>query len=286
MGLGAYFLRAGNRRSLPRMHPKSSTEYLTPNGALCWAYLTSTAGSNPSSNQQQSHVDMLDNLATLSSVGRAIGDEVGNVRYAVPRTANANWDTTGGVLTSLSTWPTRFSNFQTSWRNKLDRERKESKKKSRKVKTTVTEGDYPDGVVAGFEAWALVQQLSGMTTKSFLQKTTKNLQAMGTALMWILESRASAEELYPTTTLVNTLYQGTPASGSSAGSLSIVDLLRPLSYAINSSFMAAFCDLDLQKKHGHVMQQYETRLFLGRYRSPRLAYMEDLLLTVVRDIAI
>ncbi|KAJ7696646.1 hypothetical protein B0H14DRAFT_2650113 [Mycena olivaceomarginata] len=120
------------------------------------------------------------------------------------------------LLTSLSTWPTRFSNFQTSWRNKLDRDRKESKKKSRKVKTTVTEGGYPDGVVAGFEAWALSNSSPG-NHQFFLQKTTKNLQAMGTALTWILESRASAEELYPTTTLVNTLYQATPASGPSAG---------------------------------------------------------------------
>lgn len=27
-------------------------------------------------------------------------------------------------------------------------------------------------------------------------------------------------------------------------------------------------------------------MFLGRYRSPRLAYMEDLVLTVIRDVAI
>jgi hypothetical protein len=90
----------------------------------------------------------------------------------------------------LSTWPTRFSNFQTSWRNKIDQDRKESKKKSRKSKATVTDSDQPDAVAAGFEAWPLVQQLWGMTTKSFVQKTTKNLQAMGTALTWILEVRS------------------------------------------------------------------------------------------------
>jgi hypothetical protein len=55
------------------------------------------------------------------------------------------------------------------------------------------------------------------------------------------------------------LYQATPASGSSVGSLSIGELLRPLSYAINSLFMVVFCDFDLQKGHGHVMHQYEVR---------------------------
>jgi hypothetical protein len=41
--------------------------------------------------------------------------------------------------------------------------------------------------------------------------------------------------------------------------LAIIDLLRPLSYALNSSFLAVFCDLDLQKEFGNVMHQYEVR---------------------------
>ncbi|KAJ7813788.1 hypothetical protein B0H14DRAFT_3477564 [Mycena olivaceomarginata] len=111
-------------------------------------------------------------------------------------------------------------------------------------------------------------------------------QAIGTALMWIIESRGAPDELYPTTTCVNNLYQVQLSDGGPRGSLTVGDLLRPLSYAINSSFMAVFCDLDLQKEYGHLLHQYETRMFLGCYRSPRLAYMEELVLTVVRDIAI
>jgi hypothetical protein len=44
------------------------------------------------------------------------------------------------------------------------------------------------GSAVEFEAWASVSKLSGMNTRSFVQKTTKNLQAMGTALTWIIEA--------------------------------------------------------------------------------------------------
>ncbi|KAJ7715696.1 hypothetical protein B0H14DRAFT_3633005 [Mycena olivaceomarginata] len=181
-----------------------------------------------------------------------------------------------------------------TWEKEVKRIEKESKKKAgaskAKAKTLDEDQDEiapaPSTSVVESEAWSLVQKLSGMTTRSLLQKTTKNLQAMGTALTWILESRAFADDLYPLSIRVNNLYDAMPAVAQRAGTLKIVDLLRPLSYALNSSFLTVFCDLDLQKEFGNVMHQYETRLFLGRYRSPRLAYMEELMLTVVRDIAI
>ncbi|KAJ7311792.1 hypothetical protein DFH08DRAFT_822550 [Mycena albidolilacea] len=181
-----------------------------------------------------------------------------------------------------------------TWENEVKKIEKESKKKAgaSKAKARTLDEDQdeispaPSTSVVESEAWSLVQKLSGMTTRSLLQKTTKNLQAMGTALTWILESRAFADDLFPLSIRVNDLYDATPAVAQRAGTLKIVDLLRPLSYALNSSFLTVFCDLDLQKEFGNVMHQYETRLFLGRYRSPRLAYMEELMLTVVRDIAI
>ncbi|KAJ7862954.1 hypothetical protein B0H14DRAFT_2575178 [Mycena olivaceomarginata] len=187
---------------------------------------------------------------------------------------------------SLSTWPARIAKFQTSWGKQVDQERKESKKKGRTPSGAAVAGTSSSGPAPDCEAWGLVQQLSGMTTKSLVQKTTKNLQAMGTALTWIIESRNAPDDLCPTTVCVDALYGTTPIAGAATASLTVVELLRPLSYAINSSFLSAFCDLDLQKEYGHVMHQYETRMFLGRYRTPRLAYMEDLVLTVVRDIAI
>lgn len=104
------------------------------------------------------------------------------------------------LLASLSTWQTRFSTFQTAWRNKIDQERKESKKKGQKAKTTIMEIAPTDGQSS--EAWALVQQLSGMTTKSFVQKTIKNLQAMGTALTWILEAMFATFCIAPKTDAV------------------------------------------------------------------------------------
>jgi hypothetical protein len=35
----------------------------------------------------------------------------------------------------------------------------------------------------------------------------------------------------------------------------------------------------------NLLNGLQTKMFLGRYRPPRLAYMEDLVLTAVRDIA-
>jgi hypothetical protein len=61
--------------------------------------------------------------------------------------------------------------------------------------------------------------------------------------------------LYLITVVINDLYQAQPAVTAQVGQLTIVDLLQPLLYTLNSSFMAAFCDLDLQKEFG--MHQYE-----------------------------
>ncbi|KAJ7724345.1 hypothetical protein B0H14DRAFT_3519648 [Mycena olivaceomarginata] len=163
---------------------------------------------------------------------------------------------------------------------------KESKRKARAPSDDQDVVATAPGSTANSEAWTLVQRLSGLNPKSLLQKTIKNLQAMGTALTWIIESRVFADNLYPLTIRVNDLYQSTHDAAAQVGTLTVVELLRPLSYALNSSFMTVFCDLDLQKEFGNVMNQCETKLFLGRYRTPRLAFMEDVVLTVVRDIAI
>jgi hypothetical protein len=99
----------------------------------------------------------------------------------------------------LSTWPDRFHDFQTAWENEVKRIEKELKKKAgaSKAKAKTLDEDQDEispalsTSVVESEAWSLVQKLSGMTTRSLLQKTTKNLQAMGTALTWILEVRFS-----------------------------------------------------------------------------------------------
>ncbi|KAJ7738218.1 hypothetical protein B0H14DRAFT_3516087 [Mycena olivaceomarginata] len=162
---------------------------------------------------------------------------------------------------------------------------KESKRKAQAPSDDQDVVATAPGSTADSEAWTLVQRLSGLNPKSLLQKTIKNLQAMGTALTWIIESRV-CRRFVPLTIRVNDLYQSTHDAAAQVGTLTVVELLRPLSYALNSSFMTVFCDLDLQKEFGNVMNQYETKLFLGRYRTPRLAFMEDVVLTVVRDIAI
>ncbi|KAJ7870658.1 hypothetical protein B0H14DRAFT_3440010 [Mycena olivaceomarginata] len=158
---------------------------------------------------------------------------------------------------------------------------KESKRKAQAPSDDQDVVATAPGSTADSEAWTLVQRLSGLNPKSLLQKTIKNLQAMGTALTWIIESRAFAEDLFPLTIRVNDLYQSTHDAAAQVGTLTVVELLRPLSYALNSSFMTVFCDLDLQKG---IWKRHEP--IRGRYRTPRLAFMEDVVLTVVRDIAI
>ncbi|KAJ7347847.1 hypothetical protein DFH08DRAFT_808624 [Mycena albidolilacea] len=56
---------------------------------------------------------------------------------------------------------------------------------------------------------------------------------------------------------INNLYRIPLSDGRPWGTLMVGDLLHPLSYAINSSFMAVFCDLNLQKEYGHLLDQYK-----------------------------
>jgi uncharacterized protein YeaO (DUF488 family) len=96
-------------------------------------------------------------------------------------------DTNEQLLTSLSTWPVRFGTFQTAWKTQVGRKERETKKKAAMQPGGHDEVSVGAGSTVESEAWALVQQLSGMNTRSFVQKTSKNLQAMGASLTWIIE---------------------------------------------------------------------------------------------------
>lgn len=91
------------------------------------------------------------------------------------------------LLASLCTWPDRFERFQKAW---LRHANKKTRTKARNNTDAPEDPLNPEaGSSAESEAWALVQQLSGMNTRSFVAKTMKNLQAMGTALTWIIEAK-------------------------------------------------------------------------------------------------
>ncbi|KAF8172370.1 hypothetical protein K438DRAFT_1772730 [Mycena galopus ATCC 62051] len=101
-------------------------------------------------------------------------------------------------------------------------------------------------------------------------KTLKNFQAMGTALVWIMES-----------------FDWLPDDVRDVFSkVKIGSLLRPLTYTLNSSLVLAICDHDLTGQHGHVSAWYQVRALLGSYRTPRLVHLENVITTVIRQVAI
>jgi hypothetical protein len=94
------------------------------------------------------------------------------------------------LLASLRTWPDRFEHFQKAWLRHAKKNSPSSRSKARQNLGTLEEHENPEeGPTAESEAWALVQHFSGMNTKSFVAKSLKNLQAMGTALTWIIEAK-------------------------------------------------------------------------------------------------
>ncbi|KAF8160341.1 hypothetical protein K438DRAFT_1776497 [Mycena galopus ATCC 62051] len=101
-------------------------------------------------------------------------------------------------------------------------------------------------------------------------KTLKNFQAMGTALVWVMES-----------------FDWLPDDVRDVFSkVKIGCLLRPLTYTLNSSLVLAICDYDLTDQHGHVSAWYQVRALLGSYRTPRLVHLENVITTVIRQVAI
>ncbi|KAJ7852323.1 hypothetical protein B0H14DRAFT_2580938 [Mycena olivaceomarginata] len=116
------------------------------------------------------------------------------------------------LLTSLSTWPARITKFQTSWGKQVDHERKESKKKGRTSSGAAVPDTSSSGPAPDCEAWGLVQQLSGMTTKSLVQKTTKNLNSVMSCTNTRTPRLAYMEDLI--LTVVRDIAIGNPAASA------------------------------------------------------------------------
>ncbi|KAJ7033313.1 hypothetical protein C8F04DRAFT_1184297 [Mycena alexandri] len=139
----------------------------------------------------------------------------------------------------------------------------------------------------GPEALAPMITLTDMNSATLATKTSKNFQAMGSALMWILECDTTDPFEIPVTMNIGDTFDGLHTEGKEhLKKPTLNTILRPLSYAINSSPVAAMCNIDLSKAYGHVMAQYKTRGFVGRYRPPRLMHLENVVMTVVREVAI
>ncbi|KAJ7662041.1 hypothetical protein DFH06DRAFT_1325365 [Mycena polygramma] len=188
------------------------------------------------------------------------------------------------LLKALAKWPEHLQ--------MLKKARSTEKKKREKTATqTPAQVEEDEDVNTTFEAIAPVQVLSGMRGRTLTSKTYKNIQAMGAALMWVMESRALPDEVWPGNKFVAETYTGMNDSAKGKlkrmfNDLTLTDLLRPLSYGLNYAFVAVFCNFDLQNPYGNLLSQYQARSFIGRYRTARLAHVEDAIISVIRLVAI
>ncbi|KAJ7166914.1 hypothetical protein C8R46DRAFT_1034891 [Mycena filopes] len=185
------------------------------------------------------------------------------------------------LLSALTNWPT----FLESLKNKYAKDTKAADS-SKPSTAEAVKSLLPAGAVVP-EAFTPLLALTDMHAVTLATKTLKNFQAMGTALMWILECNTTNPFDIPTTMKLGDTFDWLDQEGKDRfKKLTVAALLRPLSYAINSSPVVAICNNDLSNSYGHVMSQYKTRAFIGRYRTPRLTHVEDVILTVVREVAI
>ncbi|KAJ7175646.1 hypothetical protein C8R46DRAFT_1214114 [Mycena filopes] len=116
-------------------------------------------------------------------------------------------------------------------------------------------------------------------------KTYKNLLALGAALSWILKSSASIDVCGNQRKLAETSPWLHPAT-KGLDQLTLHKLLTPLACILSSSPLLAFCNFDLQRCGGTISTQFRTRAFLGRHRSPKLAYIECAIFNVIRALAL
>ncbi|KAJ7177758.1 hypothetical protein C8R46DRAFT_1029362 [Mycena filopes] len=194
---------------------------------------------------------------------------------------------TGSVtlLNALSRWPTFLDSLINKYAEDANAADAAKPSTAEAVRSLL-----PAGAVVP-EAFTPLLALTDMHAVTLTTKTLKNFQAMGTALMWVLECKATNPFDIPATMKIGETFDGLDQDVKDKfKKLTVTALLRPLSYAINSSPIAAICNNDLSNRYGHVLSQYKvyhkTRAFIGRYRPPRLTYLEDVILTVVREVAI
>ncbi|KAJ7464965.1 hypothetical protein B0H11DRAFT_1922386 [Mycena galericulata] len=175
------------------------------------------------------------------------------------------------LLNGLSKWPTSLASVQKIYR-----------KPQPSGSYLVHNSAYTSEVKSIQSVMVLV---STRWDNTIAGKASKNIQAMAAALRWIVECKAGPWEITGNTRVSDT-YQGLSHEEKQAlGPLSVAELLRPLSYALNSSPVVAFCNFDLAKNHGHMLSQYQTRAFLGRRRTPKLAHVEGAILATVRGVS-
>ncbi|KAJ7819230.1 hypothetical protein B0H13DRAFT_2378473 [Mycena leptocephala] len=191
------------------------------------------------------------------------------------------------LLRALAKWPEHLQSLQRA-RLKAKTKRLALKNKPDITKEIpVPEENEDDVVDESLEGFNPVLALSGMHATTLATKTEKNLQAMGAALMWILESRALPYDIWPPKKLVSSTFKDLSEKLKlRLNALTVDELLRPLSYAINSSPIVAFCNFDLQHSYGNMRSQYQTRLFLGRYQTPKLGHMVDIVHNVIRAVGV
>ncbi|KAJ7121853.1 hypothetical protein C8R43DRAFT_1150681 [Mycena crocata] len=143
------------------------------------------------------------------------------------------------------------------------------------------------------ESWVpllALAQIKGGTRKA---RTYKNLQAIAAALVYIFELGTNIAPVKPADytfpidpkSKVTSRYSGLSALSQSAlSTITVEQLLRPLSYAINFSSLVAFTtDKDLQNVHIDLETQFHMRQLLAfRESTGALQYMEQGIYNVIR----
>ncbi|KAJ6463629.1 hypothetical protein C8R47DRAFT_1326983 [Mycena vitilis] len=146
-------------------------------------------------------------------------------------------------------------------------------------------------VIESLQALVAYSEIEGITLKS---KTFKNLQAMATAIIWILELGA---EHAPVLTLGNQIainpkepvgqrFKSLPfdAAKFKKKKMTASQFFRPLSYALNISPVLLFCDMDLTTTHLDMRIEHEIShcLIAAGHKSEALAYFEQAILVLGR----
>ncbi|KAJ6474999.1 hypothetical protein C8R45DRAFT_1103121 [Mycena sanguinolenta] len=146
--------------------------------------------------------------------------------------------------------------------------------------------DVADSAPASQEYVVPLAAWSAMKSRALKTKTFKNLQAMGTALMWVLECRSDPLDTNFAKKASDVKLADVSSSLFEAiKDIEIGEVIRPLSYALNSSLCASFCNYDLAYNHGSIAPQIQMRAFIGRSRTPALVLMDHLITTVIRGVA-
>ncbi|KAJ7432484.1 hypothetical protein B0H11DRAFT_2260558 [Mycena galericulata] len=224
-----------------------NTSYQTKAASVCWITLLRFQA-----------LDLLISLANGSSSVPSPGKPAPKYKAAL------------SLLNALTKWPTSLASVQKTYQ------------KPQPSAPVVQNTACPPKSKSIQSVLALVSTKWGNTIAG---KASRNLQAMGAALQWIIECKASPWDITGNMKVADSYVGLSEEEKLALGSLSVAELLRPLSYALNSSPVLAFCNFDLGKNHGHMLSQYQTRAFLGRRRPPKLAHVENAILATIQGVS-